>query len=338
MDWKIKEAFFIMVITAIHVAAGDPVQFSVPTRTVNTPSKDPLESLLNKPLEAFKPGNSMREDITIMQYSLPQPTVVIPKKENKDDEMNPFLNPSRENEKESNYKDLNQIGNNRDSRRNLSNVEQYLLQQERQSVLNRHKQNSLNQMNQRIDGNNFEYGRNRLDDLRNSSEQYRGQFDPFASNIRRTEPFARRDSFTRSFSDGNEIQSLLGLKPNEQTDKLNKDKLNEFKRLLDGTPLMQMPPGSEKTAINNVNDLTRRTENPVTTMPFEQYNSLRQRDQRGPFENSSMSRLKTGLSEEGRNAILQNRNLPSEPNTSPESEKERQKPKPIFSPIPRRAF
>jgi hypothetical protein len=101
---------------------------------------------------------------------------------------------------------------------------------------------------------------------------------------------------------------------------------------------MQMPPGSEKTAINNIKDLTRRNENPVTTMPFEQYNSMRQRDQRGPFENSTMSRSRTGLSEEGRNAIFQNRNLPSEQNTSPEAERERQKPKPIFSPMPRRAF
>jgi len=331
---------FVVIVAAIQVVAGEPVQFSVPSKTVNTPSEDPLESLVNKPFDAFKPGNSMKEDITIMQYSLQQPTVIIPKKENKNDEMDPFLNPNEKFGKDPNYEELEGIGNNRNSRRNLSSVEQYLIRQERQSMLNRRRQDNINPLNQRIDNNNFDYGRNRFNDTGSSEGDFynRRQFDPFSSNIRRIDPHARRDPFARLFSDRNDFQSFLGLKGNEQSDKLNRNKMDEFKRLLDGAPSMQMPPVSEKTAINNVYDLTRRNDNPITTMSYEQYNSLRQREQRGPFENSPMSRPKTGLSEEARNAAFQNRNLPSEQNTSPEAEKERQKPKPLFTPMPRRAF
>jgi len=337
---KILKAFFIVITAAIQVVAGDPVQFSVPTKTVNTPSKDPLESLLNKPIEAFKPGNSMKEDITMMQYSLQQPTVIIPKKENKNDEMDPFLNQNEKFGKDSNYEELNRIGNNQNSRRNLSSVEQYLIQQERQSMLNRRRQDNINPLNQRIDNNNFDYGRNRFNDTRSSEVDFydRKQFDPFSSNVRRVDPLARNDPFARSFSDRNDFQSFMGLKGNEQADKLNRDRIDEFKRLLDGAPSMPMPPGSEKTAINNVYDLTRKNDNPITTMSYEQYYGIRQKEQRGPFENSPMSRPKTGLSEEARKAVFQNRQIPSEQNTSPEAERERQRPKPLFGPMPRRAF
>ncbi|MGB9601220.1 MAG: hypothetical protein ACP5MG_01855 [Verrucomicrobiia bacterium] len=341
MSGKIKFLTILLAIAVINLMAGDPIQFSAPRKSVKTPVDDPVENLLNNPLQNFKPGNSLREDMA-MPMVAPQPVVIIPKKNGKEEvnDFDPFLKrqDNLRNDFEQSYKE--QFGEDR-NRKKITGVEQFLLKQEKQSVVNNKRRNDS--LNPSDEITNPEYGKNRFNELRNNSSQYeqiygKNQFDPFTA-LKRQETLTRRDPFAKLLPGEADLKSIIGNKDDEQAAKLAKEKMDEFRRLLGDAPVNQINGINPKEAINNLPDLTRQNDNPISVSPLDKFGRASKRDIGGTYDDSFKLRNKAGLLEDNRSPFFQNKGMtPQENYSSPEAERERQKPKPLLNPIPKRAF
>jgi len=338
---NIKFLTILFAIAAINLMAGDPIQFSAPRKSVKTPVDDPVENLLSNPLQSFKPGNSLKEDIA-MPLVAPQPVIIIPKKDEKEDvnALDPFLKRQEnlKNDSEQSYKD--QFGEDK-NRKKLTGVEQFLLKQEKQSVVNnKRRADSLNPSDEIT---NPEYGKNRFNELRNNSSQYeqiygKNQFDPFTA-IKRRETLTRRDPFAKLLPGETDLKSIFGNKDDEQAEKLAKEKMDEFRRLLGDAPMNQINGANPKEAINNLPDLTRQNDNPVSVSPLDKFGRASKNDIGRTFDDVYKLKNKSTFLEDNKSPLFQSRGMtPQDDNLSPEAERERQKPKPLLNPIPKRAF
>lgn len=345
MNLIIKILIVCLFAAATGLKAGDPIQFSSPRKSVKTPVDDPVENLLNRPLESFKPGNSLRQDIT-MEFTPPQPMVIIRKTKEKDeiDAFDPLLKEQNKNQFDYSQPLENQVGNTAAMRKKMTGVEEYLLRQEQKSIADRQNQNIKNSFNSSFDTKNQGYGRDRFNELKGGSqyEQVYGknQFDPFANNLKHQESLTRRDPFTKTLPGDDNFKSFFEIKNNERAEQIAKERMDDFKRLLGDLPARTQIPGvTPKDAINNLNDLTKRNDNPITITPLDKFSRTTKRDIGGTYDDVIKYRSKSSdIEDNSRGSFFQNRNSASGENVSPEAERERQKPRPLFTPIPRRPF
>ncbi len=338
--------FLCLTVVASHLVAGDPIQFSTPRRTIKTPAEDPLEAILNRPLDSIKPKTSLSGN-PAPDFTLPPPVVIVPKKKESDSEndFNPFL---KQQDKLQQGLDYNQFLKNRgddgiQNRKNISPVEQYLIQQQRQSMLNRQGRDVNSTASRSIDTSNSVFGNEsaeRTAEQKTGSlyEQIYGKnpFSLYGNSATRREAITGMTPFSRSITGESGFKALPGLQENLQSQR--SAKMDEFKKLLGELSINQIPAKNPADAINNFQDLTKKSDNPVSTTPLDKFGGIGQSKQGTSFEDSVRSRPRAGLPEPGGNAGFQNKNTPSERSESPEEERERRKPAPVFTPIPRRPF
>ena len=331
----------LLIVAAYQAQAGEPIQFSEPRRTVKTPSANPVEEMLNKPIEKFNPRNSLGDPVT-PSFQLPQPTIIIQKKNNRDEfSDNPFL--KQENET-SDYNDFNQYKTKdsflENSRKNLSPVEQYLLRQEKSSSANRQRQQNMERQSMPFDPNKKEsefLTRGKEDSLNADKNPFNlMRYDSKLSGL-----FGSRDTLSGKSISGIDdgIKTLMELREKEMAEKQNKERMEAFRRLLGDVPSPQANPLAPKDLVNSAQDLTRRNDNPIAVSPNERLNFMDRNNPRLRFEDYKNMRDRMGLPDDKMNSpYMQNRNFMQDYQQDSAAEREKQKPRPLLTPIPRRPF
>lgn len=339
---KIWVSISLLALLASVLKSGEPIEFSEPRRVLKTPSTDPVEQILSKPFEKFNPRDSLGDPVA-PSFQLPQPMIII-NKNNKmgDTETDPFFR------KENSDSDLNETSKfnrqagivNLNERRNLSPVEQYLLRQEKMALMERQKQQAL-QKNR----GGFEQERDRTKSGtissfgdENTFRQNKSLFELQRLGLRIPGFENGAGGLSGKFGIDAGVKTLMELREKEMAEKQNKERMEAFRRLLGEMPVSDMNSISPRDVVNAAQDWTRRNDNPIAVSRDGRMDFIDRKNSRSEFENLKNMRSRLSLPDETVNPYQQNRSYLHDFQQDSSVDKERQKPRPLLNPIPRRPF
>jgi hypothetical protein len=153
--------------------------------------------------------------------------------------------------------------------------------------------------------------------------------------------FGNRDVFSGKSGLGIDagVKTLMELREKEMAEKHNKERMEAFRRLLGETSPSQINTLAPKDLVNSAQDLTRRNDNPIAITPNERLNFVDKNNPRLKFEDYQNMRSRMRLPDENINSpYQQNRSFLQDYQQDSAAEREKQKPRPPLTPIPRRPF